>query len=236
MNNKIGCYILSYNITKGMKSVGPKGLLKSKKAKELINCQINSMQDPEICISVVVGFGSDKLKKRISQNSHNSVNIINNDLYESANQGYALELILDHYNTKEYAGCIIMNDGILIGNSIKEILLNKADRQNAKLIYLSSENKKNTFNIGFSLSDAHYVQHMFFNLTNNLWTEILYIDNNSLKKMRSIYNPSMRNMFLFEILNRSIDMGVKYRPIKIKNSQILKINGIKDSNKIKENI
>lgn len=236
MNSKIGCYILSYDITKGMKSVGPKGLLKSKRAKELINCQIGSIQDEDTDISIIVGFGADKLKKKVGQYHEHNINIIHNDLYESTNQGYALELILEHYNTKNYAGCIIMNDGILIGNNVKEVLLKKTDLQISKMVYLSSENKKNIFNIGLSLSEQNYVQHMFFNLTNNLWTEIIYIDTDSLSKIQSVYNKNMRNMFLFEILNKSIDIGVNYKPIKIKNSQILKINGIKDTNKIKENI
>lgn len=235
IKNKISCYILSYDITKGMKSIGPKGLLKSKKAKELINCQIASIHDASTDINVIVGFGAEKLKKKISQNTISNVNIINNELYESTNQGYALELILKHYNTKMYSGCIIMNDGILMGNNVKEILL-KSNLDVSKIIYLSSDNKKNTFNIGLSLNEDNCVQHMFFNLTNNLWTEIIYIDNQSFAQIQNIYNTHMRNMFLFEIINKSIDIGINYQPIKIKNSQILKINGIKDSNKIKENI
>jgi choline kinase len=233
-NTKIGCYILSYDITKGMKSVGPKGLLRSKKNKELINCQINSIKDDMTEINVVVGFGSDKLKKKI--HSFEKINIIQNDLYETTNQGYALELILQDYISKKYCGCLIINDGILISNSVKEILLNKMDLQLPKIVYVCSESKKDIFNISFSLSNSNYVQHMFFNLTNNLWTETVYIDHQSLTRIQSIYNKNMRNMFLFEILNKSIDIGINYRPIKIKNSQILKINGIKDSNRIKESI
>ena len=58
--NKIACFILSYEITKGMKSFGPLGLLKANSSsKELILCQIDSLNklfdNPEIY--VVSGFG-----------------------------------------------------------------------------------------------------------------------------------------------------------------------------------
>lgn len=233
-NQKIGCYILSYGITKGMKSIGPKGLLKSKKNKELINCQIDSIRDVNTDINIIVGFGSDKLKKKI--NICKQIHIIHNDLYETTNQGYALELILKDYMQKQYSGCIIINDGILISSAVKNILLDNLDLQCPKIIYLCSEVQKDIFNIGFSLSDSNYVQHMFFDLTNNLWTETVYLDHQSLTQLYSIYNPNMRNMFLFEIINKSIDVGINYKPIRIKNSQILKINGVKDSKRIKENI
>lgn len=236
--NKIACYILSYDITKGMKSVGPKGLLKSTRSTELINCQIQNIKDSNIDINIIVGFGAEKLKKKIFQSNDYNIKTINNNLYQSTNHGYALELILKDYHHDEYCGCIIINDGILFSNKLKKILLNTQTINNPKIVYIQSEskNKKDTFHIGCSMTETDNIQHMFFDLTNNLWTEIVYLDNHTLSQIQTMYSTKMRNMFLFEILNKSIDMGIEYSAIKIKSCDILKINGAKDSNKIKETI
>lgn len=227
---KIACYIFSYEITKGMKSIGPKGLLKSKKSKELINCQISNIQDKNIDICVISGFGNEKLKKKIE---HKNVSIIDNDLYDSANQGYAIELILQTYNQEKYDGCIIVNNGILFNSNIKtDILLN---RQDSKIYYTTGNDKKNNFHIGCTIN-GKYIQHLFFNLSSNFWNEILYIDSSTIELYKEIYKPSMRNMFLFELINQSIDKGAKYSPIKLKSNHIIKINNNKDSHKIKEKI
>lgn len=236
--NKIACYILSYDITKGMKSIGPKGLLKSTRSTELINCQIQNIKDLNIDINIIVGFGAEKLKKRLCQLEDCNIKTINNNLYESTNHGYALELILNDYNHARYTGCIIINDGVLFSNKLKKILLNTQTLDSPKIVYIQSEskNKKDTFHVGCSMTEHNNVQHMFFDLTNNLWTEIVYFDSSTLSQIQTMYSTKMRNMFLFEILNKSIDLGIEYSAIKVKSSDILKINGAKDSNKIKETI
>lgn len=227
---KIACFILSYEITKGMKSVGPKALLKSKKAKELINYQIDTIKDKNIDIYVILGFGSDKIKKRIE---HQKVSIVPNDLYESTNDGYALELILQKYDCSKYGGCVIINSGILFHKCIKTDIIDTLKNNKSKIYYFNHNNHNNTFPIGFTIIDS-FVQHMFFNLSNNIWNEIIYISNETMVKYQEIYNKSMRNMFLFEFINKSIDLGINYSPIKVKYNSVIKITSIKDTNKIKE--
>lgn len=229
---KLACFILSYDITRGMKSIGPKGLLRSNKSKELINCQIENIKHKNIDTYVMLGFGIDKIKKKIEHQKN--VHIIKNDLYDSANHGYAIELILQQYNTNKYDGCIIINNGILFDNDIKYNLLN-SDRNASKIYYFNKNNNYISFPIGFTIVDSR-VQHMFFNLTDNIWSEILYIDNSSIKTYNNLYSQSMRNMFLFEIINKSIDLGINYLPIKTKHNSVIKISSVKDSNRIKETI
>lgn len=226
---KIACFIFSYEITKGMKSIGPKALIKSKKAKEFINYQIDSMKDKNIDIYVILGFGSDKVKKKIE---HQNVSVLNNSLYESTNDGYALELILQNYDLKKYAGCVIINSGILFNRHIKLDIMNSS-KQNQSKIYYFNHNHSAVFPIGFTIIDA-IVRHMFFNLSNNVWNEVIYLDNIAMKHYKRTYSSSMRNMFLFELINNSIDQGIKYKPVKVKYGHTIKITSIKDSNKIKE--
>lgn len=225
---KLACFIFSYEITRGMKSIGPKGLLKSKKSKELINYQIDSMKDSCIDIYTILGFGIDKIKKKIE---HQNVSIINNTLYESANHGYAFELILDNYDPNKYDGCIIMGSGILCHSDIKTNILNES--KSKPRIYYCNNGNTSSFPIGFTIINS-VVQHMFFNLAENTWNEVMYLDNNSLEHYKNLYEKNMRNMFLFEIINKCIDSGVRHYPIKLKNNKIIKISNIKDANKIKE--
>lgn len=228
MKKKLACFILSYEITKGMKSIGPKGLLKSKQSKELINCQIANISDKNIDINVILGFGLEKIKKRIE---HKNITIIKNDLYESSNHGYVFELISKNYDYDKYDGCIIINNGILLNNDIKNNLLT-LDRHKPKIYYSNHSTEKN-FAIGFTIIDSK-VKHMFYGLGNNFWNEIVYIDSLSLKQYKEIYKTSMRNMFLFELINLAIDKGINHWPIKIKQNSIVKISSTKDSNRIKE--
>jgi len=227
---KLACFILSYEITRGMKSIGPKGLLKSNKSTELINCQISNILDHNIDIYVVLGFGAEKIKKKIK---YKHTKTIINDLYDSANQGYAFELIIDNYDSSIYDGCIIVHNGVLFDKDTKEHLI-KSDRSKSK-IYYSNHSKDSIFPIGLTIVDSK-VRHMFFNLADNIWKEIIYIDNGSFMMYKDIYSQSMRNMFIFELINKSIECGIIYHPIKTKNNSVIKICSIKDSNKIKETV
>lgn len=228
---KLACFILSYEITKGMKSVGPKGLLKSKRSKELIRCQIDDIRDKNIDINLILGFGLDKIKKKLENDT--TINIIYNDLYETSNQGYALELILNNYNFEKYDGCIIINNGILFHENIKKTILENTDF--CKIFY-TNELSENKLSISLTVGKEK-VEHMFYNLSKNIWNEILFLNNNTLGIYKNIiYNSKMRNMFLFEIINKSIDYGVSYQPIRTKKTNIIKITNNKDSSKIKEKI
>jgi choline kinase len=222
---KLACFILSYDITKGMKSIGPKGLLKSKKSKELINCQISSIKDKNIDINIILGFGSEKIKKKVDH----SVNFIDNLLYESTNQAYALELIMDNYDCEIYDGCIIINNGILFHCDIKNILLQ--DKNISKIFYMQNS-KKNEFAVGVTIHDDN-ASHMFFNLDHNSWCEIIYINNETMNYYKNTYIKEMRNMFLFELFNKSIDDGNTFKAVKVNKNKLIKISSIKDSEKIK---
>lgn len=229
---KIACFIFSYEITKGMKSIGPKALLNSKKAKELINYQIDSIKDKNIDIYVILGFGLDKIKKKIG---HQKVSVIPNYLYESTNDGYALELMLQKFDASKYVGCIIINSGILFHQCIKTDIMGALKNKNnkSKIYYFNHNKRTNDFPVGLTIMNS-LVQHMFFNLGDNIWNEIIYINNETMIKYKEIYNQSMRNMFLFEFINLSIDLGINYGPIKVKYNNVVKITGTKDANKIKE--
>jgi hypothetical protein len=216
--------IFSYEITKGMKSFGPKGLLKSKKSRELINCQIQTLSSIVNKTYVVVGFGSEKLTKKISLNP--SVSIIKNDNFKTSNEGYALRLLLSNIGQSD--GILIISNGLLID-------LSKVNLDKSK-IFFTHKNIKQDFNLGcvFETSSSQ-LENIFYNINDDVWCECIFLSSREIEIIKQyIKTIDIQNMFLFEIINNSIKHGAQYFGEFISPNKIVKIQSIKDSNKIKD--
>lgn len=230
MNNKVACFILSYEITKGMKSFGPLGLLKANSSsKELILCQIDSLNqlfsNPDIYI--VSGFGSDKIYKKIPS----AIKRIFNTEHETKNHGYAFRLLLSKIKDLQYSGCFIMNGGILLGNINK----NQKFPQNSSWI-LSKKNKKSslvkTKFMGPIMNDKGKLDYIFYDIGEHSWCDTVYLCRKDLLKLS--VDSFCDNMFLFEIINKSIaNNNIEYDQVVVPNDSVIMITGIKDKHKIK---
>ena len=227
--NKIACFILSYEITKGMKSFGPLGLLKANSSsKELILCQIDSLNklfdNPEIY--VVSGFGSDKMNKKIPGSIHKILNIA----HETKNHGYALRLLLSKIKDSQYAGCFVMNGSILLGNINK----NRALPKNSSWI-LSRKNKKSltkTKFMGPIMNDKGKLDYIFYDVGEYNWCDTVYFCRDDLLKLS--VDAFYDNMFLFEVINKSIvHNSIEYDQVVVPSDSVIMITGIKDKHKIK---
>ena len=227
--NKIACFILSYEITKGMKSFGPLGLLKaSPSSKELILCQIDSLNKlfdhPDIY--VVSGFGSDKMYKKIPSSIHR----ILNTSHETKNHGYALRLLLSKIKDSQYCGCFIMNGSVLLGNINKNQTLCK----NSSWI-LSRKNKKSVSKTKFMGPIMNYkgkLDYIFYDVGEHNWCDVVYFCREDLLKLA--VDAFYDNMFLFEIINKSIvHNNIQYDEVVVPNDSVIMITGIKDKHKIK---
>lgn len=217
---KMSVCIFSYSITKGMKSYGPKGLL-HQKSKELINCQIDSLFGLIQNLYIITGFGAEKLTKKIDI-KHTE---IYNNRYESANEGYALKLMLSQPSIENL---LVIGDGIIIG--IDNMSL--TDSQ----ILCTKKNKNNTnFNLGCIADfETGYLEHIFYDIGEYAWCESVFIAKNELDIIsKYIKQNNTQNMFLFEIINESIKYGARYKLNKIANKQVKKIQSIKDNKKVK---
>jgi hypothetical protein len=226
--NKIACFILSYEVTKGMKSFGPLGLLKANSSsKELILCQIDSLNklfdNPDIY--VVSGFGSDKIHKKIPGSIHRILNLA----HETKNHGYALRLLLSKIKEYQYAGCFIMNGSILLGNINYRTL-----PQNSSWI-LSRKNKKSSAKTKFMgpiMNDKGKLDYIFYDIGEYNWCDTVYFCRDDLLKLSvdALYD----NMFLFEVINKSIvHNNIEYDQVVVPNDSVIMITGIKDKHKIK---
>jgi hypothetical protein len=231
--NKVACFILSYEITKGMKSFGPIGLLKANaSARELILYQIDSLykifDNPDIFI--VSGFGSEKLDKKLPE----KIGTIVNSEYENKNHGYALKLILSKIDTGKYSGCFIVNSGTLIKNT---------GSKNTKLPFnnswiLSQKNKKHpsrTKYMGAVTNERGNLDYIFYDIGNHVWCDSFYLCKQDIAKLKLSINSFYDNMFLFEIINRSIsNHQIQFSQVVLPPESISIITGMKDKHKIKE--
>lgn len=230
----ISCFIFSYEITKGMKSYGPLGLLKNtQNSKELVLCQVDSLNKifykPNI--NIVSGFGSEKLYKKISKH----IGKIYNDKFETSNHGYAIKLILSNFDSHKYEGLFLLDHGVLlkdIGSCAVPcfknswVLTRKTKKQDLKGKYMGSVLD----------SDGH-LDYIFYDIGNLAWCNAVYLCKDDIIRLKNSIDIFYDNMFLFEIINKSIASNiVKYENFVISNDSFMMISGIKDKNKIKENI
>ena len=231
---KIACCILSYNITQGMKSFGPIGMLKkNKNAKELILHQIENLRKifGTTDIYVITGFGEDKIYKKLESKKY--VKIISNTEYTNKNYGYALKLFLEKIkdNIDNYYGVFFVDSNILI-----RTLKNKKRNDSWLVAQKHKQNKRNSkidF-LGINAQDLH-LKYLFYNIGNLSWCKSFYLTQRDVKSMIEYTDNYHDNMFLFEVLNQSVEkLNVKIHINQIiSNQDYVEIRGIKDKNKIK---
>lgn len=228
--SKISSVILSYEITKGMKSFGPIGLLKSKaNGKELILCQIEGIEKifKNTDIFVVSGFGYEKLNKIIPKDTQ----IILNNEFQNKSHGYAIKLILAQHDLDKYDGVFIINNGVII----------KAQTFSKKLSFNHSwvlsknikTNQQNSKFLGSVTNEEGLMEYIFYNVGQHSWCEGVYFCNKDIKKILSSIDSYYDNMFLFEIINKSILQNIKYQQIVLGSDEVISIYGMKDKHKIK---
>jgi hypothetical protein len=225
------CCIFAYEITKGMKSYGPIGLLKAKKqSKELIYHTVSSLKETigYKNLYILLGFESEKLKKKIEEYKINT-SIITNNTYSTTNHGYAFKLVMKSIieENLDIDGILFVNSNMLI-KKIPKYPIN----QSWVLIEKKSKNKKNT--IGCSIID-NKLNYLFYNIGDYDWTEIVYITKKDIQTMITNINMYYDNMFIFEILNTAIEkQNVNFSTLCLdKSNDLIKINGMKDKYKIK---
>jgi len=227
---KVACCIFSYNVTKGMKSIGPIGSLKkNNKSETLILQQIKYVRSifKNVDIYIVTGFGGTKLIKDIPDKKY--IYYIENDQYENKNYGYALNLFLDHIKDK-----IDMYDGVFFLDSnviIRSLPYKKIKKSWLVLKNISKKNKIEYLGVQF---DDEKLQYLFYNISNKAWCKSFYLTKQHLLSIIETRNFH-DNMFMFEILNKIVegtDIAIQPYDIHSKNDCV-EIIGLKDKNKIK---
>lgn len=217
--------LLCSEITKGMKSYGPKAFVPigpKNKQKPLIIKQIENIFErygPKTNIYIIIGFEYDKFLKILEDAypARKYSNIINiyNDLYLESNNAYALQLALNAINS---GNCLIVQNGILINYSPKNYC--------KSLLPIIKNNPDDSFNIGLTLNNNN-VQYAFYDLPNK-WSEILYISSTDINDIKALIKKcDLKQKFLFELINILIDNNIIFETEYISPRNISKITNHK---------
>lgn len=219
--------IIIPEITKGMKSFGPKALI-AVKGKTLIEHQISILRSiyKNNHIYLLTGFESDRIKKTITTSkiiSPKNISIIENKNYDTAGQ---MTSIVSYIQQKQNNnGAIFINNGIITKFNFAKSF-NKANNS----IFLI-KGKKNNFNIG--CADQKPIEYLFYDLP-ILWSECIYLNSETMSTIKEILLPhELKTLFFFELINKLLERSITFDPIMIPKTQIAKINHIKDVNKAK---
>ena len=223
----IDIVIIIPEITKGMKSFGPKALI-SVKGKTLIEHQISMLRSTfkHNHIYLLTGFESDRIKKTIHSSkviSPKNISILENKQYDTTGQ---LTSIVGYINQKSNDnGAIFINNGI-----ITKFNFAKSFNKNNNSIFLI-KGKKNNFNIG--CADQVSVEYLFYDLP-ILWSECVYLNHQTMDIVKNIVMPhELKALFFFELINKLLEQPVNFDRVMIPKTQITKINNIKDVQKVK---
>lgn len=194
--------ILGDKYQKRMKSRGCVGLIKYNN-KNIISHQYKTLHSifPNANIIYVYGFDNKRFISYINKNilSYPKIKLIYNPHYDDHNNVYSLSLVKEYLNDD----CIIFfGDHI-----IKPATFGSFKLSNESQVFINSKNKtrlgcivqnQNVYNIAYDLD--------------NYLSEIYFISKDHIDNFKSlISNPMNHNHFIFEILNKMIDLNLKIK-------------------------
>lgn len=210
-------------ITKGMKSLGSKALLKLNQKNTILDYQIKGIKsiNRQNKIYLATGFQHHKVKQ-ISE-KYKNVNVIFEPEYEQYNEAKHIINFIK-YKADQLNHLFVIKNGIMFKNKCFGSLKNKAQ---SKIYFL--DRAKDNFSIGCHSLDSKY---LFYDL-NYRWSECIFLSKSDLETVRDMNkNNSISQYFIFEIINRLLDItDIQANIVSYKN--IMKVNNTTDMTKAK---
>lgn len=194
--------ILGDKYQKGMKSKGCAGLIKIDKHNHLFEYQYSIIKQyfPKADIVYIGGFESKKIETFINKN-YPDVVYVHNEQYDNFSDGYSISLI------KNY---LISDTFIILGYHILDKKL--FENFNTKLgtqIVVTPNNQKQTG----CIINNNQIDNISFDLPNYV-DDIYYLSMKDSATLQQIVSDiQYKNYFLFELINKLIDLGAVVRPL-----------------------
>lgn len=219
-NNPETAIILVSEITKGMKSIGSKSLLKIDENLTPIDHQIQYLKKYYNPIKIILctGFDHDKIKHHVKK--YKNVELCFNTDYLNDNQGGSLVKCL---KTHKPNNTLILTNGLLLFDKIKF-------KDSSSTYFIdATKDKRNYFEIGSN--NINQDGYLFYDL-NNKWIELLFLHQKDIQILTDVKDISMvSKLFLFELINkiRTLENN-SLEFIKLLKQDIypIKINNLKD--------
>jgi hypothetical protein len=194
---------LCYEITKGMKSFGPKALIpmgKKRNSNPLIVKQIKEIQkiyeNTEHKIHVVLGFEHERVTKALKDCK--TINTIIYERYHETNSAGAIVEVLKRIGKED---CLFIENGIIAKYKPKHL--------DQSCIPAINSNDHEAFPIGITHSQDK-AEYLFYDLEPK-WPEVAMMHKSDFDHiMRVSETNQVSQMFFFEYLNLLIESGINF--------------------------
>jgi choline kinase len=200
----MNCIILGDKFQKRMKSKGCVGLIKVNN-KSIIQNQYKIINQvfPEVNVVYVYGFEHKRFQSFLSNKTSGLDNLtsIYNHSFEKYNNAYSLSLVEDFLNDD----CMIFFGDLILSRKT----FDKFMPQNGSQIFINQKNKNR---LGCVINNSK-IENIAYDLDNYL-SEIYFLTkNHSIMIKDLLKNKINHNCFIFEIINKLIDMDQTISPL-----------------------
>lgn len=210
--------ILGAKPIKGISSIGPIHSIPVQNNKSIIEIQIQNLKK-RFNLDNVVYIGSDEQNTLPPSIQNPSIHYLSNPYNKIKNNGYGLSLVKQN-DLFKYDTTLI-----LFGKTLFDYrIFDKAIKSKDSTIFIDNS-KKNSYRIGCNVDDTSgNINNLFYNLNNKLCGIYLLKNNEHQSMMRILKKENYDNYFIFEIINRIIDLNGLFKPIYISNNTVIQID------------
>jgi|TARA_R110000796_G_scaffold59040_4_gene136082 NDP-sugar pyrophosphorylase family protein len=210
--------ILSAGSGSRIKSHEPRSLIKIGN-KTLIEHQLSTIRDcfesPDII--AVVGCKAEKIIKKM----RGDVRIVENQIHDATNTSESIRLAFNNGLKKNF---LFMHGDLYFNTStLKNVDYSKS--------FVIIDNKDMILNKEVGLTVFDDTATIFSYGLSTKWCQIAYVTGKEMKILKNIFNKfdhTHKKMLSFEILNKMISMGAKFKCYEPADMSILEIDRIKD--------
>lgn len=207
---------------KKIKTLGNKGLIEIKKNNRLIDYHIDYFSSFASNIIIVDGYDNKKMQKYLETKGYlnnKKIKYISHEIDDGSNIGTSIKYALKY---------IVNTHGLLIHNT--SIILNKkiiTKLHSMKNNFCIVQKNKSKNDIGCLTKDSQIIT-CFYGLPIKL-LDTLYIDKKNITKFLDMIKNTdkISNMFLFEIINTAIEIGIFIEAMEVNDASVKHITSSK---------
>jgi len=222
MINNIQCVAFAHQMTKSMKSLGPKGMLcfkygRIEKPVILHHFQsIKKLFDAKkyrMSFKTTIGFEQERF---LLLKNNKQLGLCSIDNHKNTNHGKILKDILCDYDPARFCGIFISSD-------ISILFKKKIDMNIKKNYIFYTEQKDFDSDITCNIED-NKVEYLFFETSGYLWAGCCFFCNDTIKIINKINKENNTdNIFLMELINKLISLNQEFIPNKLLKQNILQV-------------
>tara|TARA_Y100000385_G_C12882172_1_gene546242 strand:+ start:136 stop:837 length:702 start_codon:yes stop_codon:yes gene_type:complete len=226
--NKLTAILLYTDLIKGSKTKQCKSICSINKNTTVIQEQIIALKkiNRRIEIVILAGKGHKDIAKILKETKNtNKVKLVQVEEYTKINQGQILLNAIHDLN-------IGNNLLLVIGEILFKNICCKNLSDNTTWVI---EKKRDDFNINCR-TYQDFAQYFFYDLQNEYqWSEIVFLHHKTIEKIKESkeVKEKIKQIFMFELLNKMIDNDVNINVKYIKYKDIIKVRSNKNLHKAK---